>query len=64
MISEMLVQATGTPLSVGVYIIGTAVVSFAAVSAIPETRGNDLGVTDADPVAAASIAPGATPGRV
>src|SRR3712207_6335353 len=47
MISEMLVQSTGSPLSVAFYIMGTAVVSFAAVSTIRETRGNDLGVTDA-----------------
>jgi MFS family permease len=63
MISEMLVQSTGNPLSVAFYIMGTAVVSFAAVSAIRETKGNDLGVTDADPVAAAAISSGATTGR-
>ena len=49
MISEVLVQSTGSSLSVAAYMMGTAVVSFLAVSAIRETRGNDLGVTDADP---------------
>ncbi|SFK52228.1 MFS transporter [Geodermatophilus ruber] len=48
-ISEILVQSTGSSLSVGFYIMVTAVISFAAVSAIKETRGNDLGVTDAGP---------------
>ncbi|KQS56759.1 MFS transporter [Geodermatophilus sp. Leaf369] len=49
-ISELLVQETGTGISVGVYMMVLAAISFAAVSMIKETRGADLGVTASDPV--------------
>jgi MFS family permease len=55
-ISELLVQETGTGVSVGVYMMVLAVISFVAVSAIKETRGADLGVTDADPVDSGRLA--------
>ncbi len=49
-ISELLVQRTGSGLSIAVYMMVLAAISFTAVSMIAETRGADLGVTDSDPV--------------
>ncbi|MDA0565728.1 MHS family MFS transporter [Streptomonospora sp. S1-112] len=43
MIAESLVQATGSAYSVGAYIMVLCAVSLAAVSAVRETRGADLG---------------------
>ncbi|KQS71347.1 MFS transporter [Modestobacter sp. Leaf380] len=43
-ISELLVQETGTGISVGIYMMVLAAISFGAVSMIKETRGADLGV--------------------
>lgn len=48
-ISELLVQKTGSSISVGVYIMVLAAISFGAVTMIKETRGADLGVTESDP---------------
>ncbi|GAB2734619.1 MFS transporter [Amycolatopsis magusensis] len=41
-IAELLVQNTGWAPSVGLYIMALCVISFAAVSAVKETKGNDL----------------------
>ncbi len=46
-IAEILVQSTGSSLSVGLYIMALCVVSGVAVTLVPETRGADLRVTDA-----------------
>jgi MFS family permease len=47
-IAEILVQATGRSISVGIYIMALCVVSTVAVSMIKEPRGVDLGVAGAD----------------
>lgn len=47
-IAEILVQTTGSALSVGVYIMVLSVVSFVAVTLVPETRGADLRVAPAE----------------
>ncbi len=46
-IAEILVQTTGSAISVGVYIMALCVVSAVAVTLVPETRGADLRVADA-----------------
>ncbi|MFC4003223.1 MFS transporter [Prauserella oleivorans] len=43
-IAELLMQNTGWSGSVGIYIMVLAVISFAAVTAVKETKGADLGV--------------------
>ncbi len=53
-ISELLVQRTGTGLSIAAYMMVLAAISFGAVSLIKETRGNDLRVADVHPAAARS----------
>jgi MFS family permease len=45
-IAELLVQNTGWAVSVGIYIMVLCVISFAAVSAVPEPKGTDLRVSD------------------
>ena len=45
-IAEILVQTTGSAVSVGFYIMALCAVSVAAVSLVPETRGADLRVAD------------------
>jgi MFS family permease len=47
LISELLVQRTGTGISIAVYMMVLTAISFVAVTMVGETRGNDLGV-DAD----------------
>jgi MFS family permease len=47
MIAELLLQSTGWSGSVGVYIMVLCVISFAAVTAAGETRGNNLRVAEA-----------------
>lgn len=44
-IAQALVQSTGTALSVGVYIMVLCVVSLAAVTAVKEPKGTDLGLS-------------------
>ncbi|MEU4576330.1 MFS transporter [Nonomuraea sp. NPDC023979] len=44
-IAQALVQSTGTTMSVGAYIMALCVVSLAAVTAVKEPKGADLGLT-------------------
>ncbi|HEX4816027.1 MAG TPA: MFS transporter [Nonomuraea sp.] len=44
-IAEALVQSTGSALSVGAYVMALCVVSLAAVTAVKEPKGADLGLT-------------------
>ncbi len=45
-IAEALEQSTGTPLSIGVYIMVLCLISLAAVSVVKEPGGTDLGLAD------------------
>ncbi|WP_219420093.1 MFS transporter [Pseudonocardia nigra] len=47
MIAQVLIQSTGWSGSIGIYIMVLCVISFAAVTAAGETRGNDLRVAEA-----------------
>jgi MFS family permease len=47
-IAELLVQGTGQSISVGIYIMVLAAISFAAVSVVKDPKGVDLRVPDAD----------------
>ena len=45
-IAQLLLQATDWSGAIGLYIMGTAVISFVAVTLAKETRGNNLRVVD------------------